>query len=187
MSRVGSQPIGIPKEVTIEIKNGQVLVSGPKGSLSMSLRPELKVEVREGQMIISRKKEDQFSRSLHGVTRTSIANMIEGVTNGFSKTLKIIGTGYRAKLNGQNLELSLGFSHPVLLTPSMGVRFLVEGNETIKIEGPDKISVGQEAARVRASRPPEPYKGKGIRYLNEEVRKKAGKALKAGAAGTGAK
>lgn len=187
MSRVGNQPIIISKEITVEIKNGRVLVSGPKGKLFLTLRPEITAELKDGILIISRKQNNQLGRSLHGVTRTLIVNMIKGVTEGFSKTLKILGVGYRAKLEGQNLELNLGFSHPVVIKPPSGIEYLVEGSNTIKIEGIDKIQVGREAAEIRAIRPPEPYKGKGIRYLNEEVRKKAGKTVKAGAAGTGEK
>lgn len=182
MSRVGNQVIIVPKEVTIEIKNGQVTVTGPKGKLSLGLRPEIKVEMKDNLLTVSRQQESWFAKSLHGVSRTLIANMIKGVTQGFSKTLKVVGIGYRVKLAGQNLELTLGFSHPVVIQPPPGIKFLVEGNDLIKIEGFDNILVGKVAAEIRNVRPPEPYKGKGIRYLDEEVRKKAGKTVKAGTA-----
>lgn len=182
MSRVGSQTIIVPKEVIIEIKDNQVVVSGPKGKLSLNLRPEIKTVLKDGVLTVSRQQDSWFAKSLHGVSRTLIANMIEGVTRGFSKTLKIVGIGYRVKLVGQNLELTLGFSHPVVIQPPTGIKFLVEGNDLIKIEGIDNILVGKVTAEIRNVRPPEPYKGKGIRYLDEEVRKKAGKTVKAGAA-----
>jgi large subunit ribosomal protein L6 len=182
VSRVGSQVIIVPKEVTVEIKDNQVTVTGPKGKLSIGLRPEIKTVLKDGVLTVSRLQDSWFAKSLHGVSRTLIANMIEGVIRGFSKTLKVVGTGYRVKLVGQNLELTLGFSHPVVIPPPPGIKFLVEGNDLIKIEGIDNILVGKVTAEIRKVRPPEPYKGKGIRYLDEEVRKKAGKTVKAGTA-----
>ena len=189
MSRIGRQPIKIPEGVTVEIKDRQVEVVGPKGSLVQAIRPEIKVEIKNNQVVVSRKTESRLGRSLHGLTRTLIANMIEGVTKGFVKTLKLVGTGYRVKADpsadGKKLILSLGFSHPVEVESVEGIKFEVEGNDTIRVVGIDKALVGREAAKIRAIRPPEPYKGKGIRYLGEQVRRKPGKAGKAGAAGFG--
>lgn len=185
MSRIGKQPISIPEGVTVEQDGAQLVVSGPKGTLKQTVRPEVKVALETGKVLISRKRDDKFSRSLHGLTRALIANLITGVTEGFSKTLKIVGTGYRAKIEGENLVLSVGFSHPVVIGPVEGIKFEVKGDETITISGIDKALVGQIAAKIRAIRPPEPYKGKGIRYEDEIVRKKPGKAGKVGAAGFG--
>lgn len=187
MSRVGSQPITIPTGVTVEVKNGKVFVSGPKGNLSLIFRPEIKFELKNNQLWASQTSGGQMNSDLHGVTRTLVANMVKGVTEGFSKTLKIVGTGYRAKLEKEALVLSLGFSHPVTIKPPTGIKFLVQGQDLVKIEGIDKVQVGQVTAEIRKIRPPEPYKGKGIRYLDEEVRHKVGKAAKAGAAGAGGK
>jgi len=185
MSRIGKQPIPIPEGVTVEQDGAQLVVSGPKGTLKQTVRPEVKVSLETGEVLISRKRDDKFSRSLHGLTRALIANLITGVTEGFSKTLKIVGTGYRVKIEGENLILSLGFSHPVVIDPVEGIKFEVKGDETITISGIDKALVGQIAAKIRAIRPPEPYKGKGIRYEGETVKKKPGKAGKVGAAGFG--
>lgn len=183
MSRVGRKPIKIPERVTVKVENGEVLIVGPKGNLSLEIRPEIKVTVKENQVFLTRRTEDRLSRSLHGLTRTLIANAIEGVTKGFSKTLKLIGTGYRASLEGERLVLSVGFSHPLKIDPPLGIKLEVEENDTIKISGIDKALVGQTAAQIRAARPPEPYKGKGIRYEGEEVKLKPGKAGKAGVGG----
>jgi len=185
MSRVGRKPIEIPEQVTVEVKNGGVGVTGPKGSLSLKIRPEIKVLVKENKIFVIRHKEDRLSRSLHGLTRTLIANAVEGVGKGFSKTLKLVGTGYRPSLEGEKLILSVGFSHPVRIDPPVGIKFELEGNDKIKISGIDKALVGQIAAQVRGVRPPEPYKGKGIRYEDEVVKLKPGKAGKAGVAGGG--
>lgn len=185
MSRIGRQPIPIPEGVTVEIKGGEVKVAGPKGEIKQAVRPEIKVEMKDSQILVSRKDENKLGRSLHGLTRTLIANMIKGVTEGWTKTLKLMGTGYRAKLEGENLVFSLGFSHPVEVKPVEGIKFEVKGNDTIIILGIDKAIVGQVAAGIRKIRPPEPYKGKGIRYEDEEVKRKPGKAAKIGAAGFG--
>ncbi len=185
MSRIGKKPILIPQGVKVELKDEQIKVSGPKGSLELKLRPEVKVEVKEDQLVVCLKNKSNNSRPLHGLTRALIANMIEGVTNGFCRVLKLVGTGYRAKLEGENLVLSLGFSHPVMIKPLLGINFEVEGNDTIKIMGIDKQQVGEQSAVIRQICPPESYKGKGIRYLEEQVRRKPGKAGKVGAAGTG--
>lgn len=185
MSRIGKKPIPVPEGVTVEIKDGEIKVAGPKGELKQEVRPEIKIEIKNNQVLVSRKVENKLGRSLHGLARTLIANMIKGVTEGWSKTLKLVGTGYRAKLEGDNLVLSLGFSHPVEIKPVEGIKFEVKGNDTITILGLDKALVGRVAAGIRKIRPPEPYKGKGIRYEDEEVRRKPGKAAKIGAAGFG--
>jgi len=185
MSRIGQQPIKIPEGVEVDYRQSVLVIKGPKGELKQKIRPELKAEIGQDEIKVSRKKNDRFSRSLHGLTRTLIANMIMGVTEGYSKVLKLVGTGYRVKKEGEKLVLSLGFSHPVIVKPIKGVQFEVEGDDTIKIFGTDKGLVGQVAAKIRQIRPPEPYKGKGIRYQGEEVRRKPGKAGKVGAAGFG--
>lgn len=187
MSRIGNKPIIIPAQVTVKVKDNQVLVAGPKGELSLSFRPEIKVEVNQSRVEVSRKDDSRLARSLHGLTRTLVSNLIEGVTQGFEKTLKLVGIGYRVALEGDTLLLNVGFSHPVKFSPPPGIEFAVDGNDTIKISGIDKILVGQVAADLRAIRPPEPYKGKGIRYPEETIRIKAGKAGRVGAAaGVGA-
>ena len=183
MSRIGKKPIQIPEGVTVEVKNGAVVVAGPKGSLTVNFRPEIEVLVEKKQILVKRKGENKLARSLHGLTRTLIANAVEGITNGFSKALEVIGTGYRASLEGENLVLAVGFSHLVKVSPPTGVKFEVEGNNKIKISGIDKALVGQVAAQIRKIRPPDPYKGKGIRYEGEEVKLKPGKTGKAGATG----
>ena len=188
MSRIGKKPINIPEGVTVEINGQQTTVTGPKGKLSFQLGSDLVVEIKDKQVFLSNKKpQDRFVRALHGLTRSLLANMIEGVEKGFSKVLKIVGTGYRARLEGEKLVLSLGFSHPIEVKPPAGIKFEVEGNETIKVLGIDKNLVGQTAAKIRSFYPPEPYKGKGIRYQDESPRRKPGKAGKAGAMAGGGK
>jgi large subunit ribosomal protein L6 len=186
MSRIGNQPVKIPEGVSVEYRPGFLLVKGPKGELKQKIRPEVEVSVEAQEVKISRKKDDQFSRSLHGLTRSLVANMIKGVTEGYQQVLKLVGTGYRVSQSGEKLVLSLGFSHPVEIEPIEGIQLTVPDKETIKISGVDKQLVGQVAAKIRHLRPPEPYKGKGIRYEEETVRRKAGKAGKVGAAGFGA-
>lgn len=183
MSRIGKQPIKIPENVSIECCDLEIVVKGPLGELRKKIHPELKVEIENGEIRILRKKDDKFTRSLHGLTRALIANMIKGVTQEYSKVLKLIGTGYRARKDQEKLILSLGFSHPVEIEPIEGVRFEVEGDDTIKIFGMDKSLVGQVAAKIRQIKPPESYKGKGIRYQDEEVKQKPGKAGKIGVTG----
>ncbi len=185
MSRIGQQPIKIPEGVEVDYRQPALVVKGPKGELKQKIRPELKIEISQNEIKVVRKKNDRFSRSLHGLTRTLIANMIAGVTEGYSQVLKLVGTGYRVKKEGEKLSLSLGFSHPVVVEPIEGIQFEVEDKDTIKISGTDKGLVGQVAAKIRQIRPPEPYKGKGIRYQGEEVKRKPGKAGKVGAAGFG--
>jgi large subunit ribosomal protein L6 len=183
MSRIGKQPVSIPEGIKAEIKDGRLLVSGPKGELDFRPRPEIELKIEDNQIIVSRGADDRFARAYHGLSRALIANMIRGVTEGFSKTLKITGTGYRVASQGEKIALSLGFSHPVIFEPPAGIKLEIEGNDTIKVSGPNKDLVGQVAAKIRDLRPPEPYKGKGIRYEDEVVRKKMGKAGKAGVAG----
>ena len=177
MSRIGKQPINIPEDVKVEIADGKVVVRGPKGSLNLKLRREVKVKKEGDRIVVKRANETKLARSLHGLTRTLIANMIEGVTKGFTKTLELIGVGYRAAVEDQSLVLKVGFSHPVRVTPPPGVKFEVSGKK-IKVLGIDKQAVGDVAARIRKIRPPDPYKGKGIRYEGEVVKRKPGKTAK---------
>lgn len=183
MSRLGQQPIPIPEGVTVKLEGDKVVVKGAKGELKQIIRPEIKVKLEAGRVLVSRQNDSKMARSLHGLSRSLIANMIQGVTEGWQKTLKLVGTGYRAKLERDQLVLSLGFSHPVEIKPIEGIKFELPDNETIIISGIDKALVGQVAARIRKIKPPEPYKGKGIRYEGEAVRRKPGKAAKIGAAG----
>lgn len=185
MSRIGRQPVLIPEGVTVEIKDGQVYISGPKGKISINIRREIKVEVKDNQIFVRKVKNTPLAQSLWGTIRSLIANGIKGVTEEFSKTLKVVGTGYRVSQEGEGINLSVGFSHPVKINPPEGIKLAVEGNDTIKVSGVDKALVGQVAAEIRKVRPPDPYKGKGIRYEDEEVKLKPGKAGKAGAAGAG--
>ncbi len=183
MSKVGSQPIQLPDTVTF-IKEGNVVaIKGPKGELKISLRPEIEVEAENKTIIVRRKNDSKIARSLHGLSRTLIANMIQGVTEGFSKTLEIQGTGYRVSLEGKNLKLNVGFSHPIIIEPPEGIEFKVEENKFIHVLGTNKQLVGQLAAKIREVKKPEPYKGKGIRYQNEFVKLKPGKTAKVGAEG----
>lgn len=181
MSRVGNVPVPIPAGVTVEINGQQVVTKGPLGELSQQFRPQIKIEVSDQQVVVSRKKEDRVSRSLHGLTRSLIANMVEGVEKGWQKRLELVGVGFRAQAAGDKLTLSVGYSHPVEIKAPEGIKFAVEDNTKIMISGADKELVGQIAAKVRSVRPPEPYKGKGIRYSGEYVKRKAGKAGKVGA------
>ena len=181
MSRIGNKPIPLPKGVTVQLDGTHLVVKGPKGTLEQSFRPEIKIEPQEGQILVTRPAEDSLHRSLHGLTRTLIANMVTGVTDGFTRTLEIAGVGYRVAKDGQALVFSLGFSHPVRVEPPDGISFGVETPTRFTVSGIDKQAVGQEAARIRKFREPEPYKGKGITYQGERIRRKAGKAGKVGA------
>ena len=177
MSRVGKKPVVIPDGVTVSIEQGNlVTVKGPKGELRQQLHPDMLLRQEDGCIRVERPSDSRFHRSLHGLTRTLLANMIDGVTRGFEKQLEIHGVGYRAFDRGGKLELQLGFSHPVIYEPPQGVKIVVEGQNRIIVQGIDKQLVGQVAAEIRAIKPPEPYKQKGIRYAGEYVRKKAGKA-----------
>jgi large subunit ribosomal protein L6 len=175
MSRIGKRPIEVPAGVLVSIDPGRVTVAGPKGELRRDLPVRMKVEQEEGQIVVTRPTDRGEDRALHGLTRTLIANMVEGVTNGFEKRLEIQGVGYRAALAGTNLELQVGYSHPVRITPREGVSFEVPAPTQVVVRGIDKQVVGQTAAEIRKVRPPEPYKGKGIRYEGEHVRRKVGK------------
>ena len=175
MSRIGRKPIELPEAVTVEIAPGQVAVKGPKGELNQRLSPDMKVEQGDGVLTVERPTNRGEHRALHGLTRSLIANMVEGVTNGFEKQLEIQGVGYRAQLKGKNLEMALGYSHPVTVEPPEGIEFVVPQPTEIVVKGIDKQLVGQVAADIRKRRPPEPYKGKGIRYRDEQVRRKVGK------------
>lgn len=162
-----------------------MIVKGPKGELAQAIHPLVTVSVDDGQVNVDRKEDTKFGKSLHGLTRSLIANMVVGVVNGYEKRLELVGTGYRTTKKGQGISMTLGFSHPVEFTPPIGVTIDVEGNTVILVRGIDKHLVGQTAANIRAFRPPEPYKGKGIRYADEHVRRKPGKQAKAGAAAGG--
>jgi large subunit ribosomal protein L6 len=175
MSRIGRKPVPVPDAVTVEIAPGNIAVKGPKGELRQNLAPEMKVEQENGVVTIVRPTDRGEHRALHGLTRSLIANMVEGVTDGFEKRLEIQGVGYRAALKGKNLELALGYSHPVAVDAPDGIDFEVPQPTEIVIKGIDKQLVGQVAADIRKRRPPEPYKGKGIRYKDEQVLRKVGK------------
>jgi large subunit ribosomal protein L6 len=179
MSRIGKMPITLPKGVEVRIDGNTVTVKGPKGELARDILPEIAIKQEDGQLLVSRPTDQQRHRAMHGLTRTLVDNMVRGVSEGFSKTLEMQGVGYRAQMQGNDLQLSVGFSHPVTVPPPAGIEFEVEGTSRIVVKGINKEQVGQIAADVRKIRPPEPYKGKGIRYLGEYVRRKAGKAGKA--------
>jgi large subunit ribosomal protein L6 len=175
MSRIGKRPIEVPAGVIVAIDPGRVTVSGPRGELRQVVPQRIKIEQQEGQILVTRPTERGGDRALHGLTRTLVANMVDGVTNGFEKRLELQGVGYRAALAGSNLELQVGYSHPVRVTPRQGIEFEVPTPTQIVVRGIDKQMVGQTAAEIRKVRPPEPYKGKGIRYEGEYVRRKVGK------------
>jgi large subunit ribosomal protein L6 len=175
MSRIGRKPIPVPDSVTLEVAPGRVAVKGPKGELTQVLSPDMKVEQEDGTVTVARPTDRGEHRALHGLTRSLIANMVEGVTDGFEKRLEIQGVGYRAQLKGRNLEMALGYSHPVGIEPPEGIEFEVPQPTEIIVRGIDKQLVGQVAADIRKRRPPEPYKGKGIRYRDEHVLRKVGK------------
>lgn len=186
MSRIGNEPILIEQEVEVVTQGSKLVVKGPKGNLEMDLLPQVTVEVLDKSVVVKRKKDDKFSRSVHGMTRAVINSMALGVSKGWTKNLEMVGVGYRASGGGDNLTLSVGFSHPVKISAPEGITFAVSDNTKIQVSGIDKQLVGQVAANVRATKPPEVYKGKGIRYAGEYVRRKAGKAGKA-ATGVAAK
>lgn len=175
MSRVGRLPIPVPSGVDVTLNGQHARVQGPRGVLEHDVHPSISVAMEEGRVVVSRPSDAPSHRALHGLTRALLANMVTGVSDGFRKSLEIQGTGYRAELRGQNLLLNVGYSHPVELQPLPGVTFEVETPTRLHIVGIDKQAVGQQAALVREQRPPEPYRGKGIRYQNEVVRRKAGK------------
>jgi large subunit ribosomal protein L6 len=171
-------PIEVPAGVTVSIDGQDVLVKGPKGELSLTVAEPIQVALEENQIVVSRPNDERLAKSLHGLTRTLINNNVVGVTQGYEKKLEVVGTGYRVAAKGQSLELSLGFSHSVTVDPPAGISFAVEGNDKITVSGIDKQAVGETAANIRKLRKPEPYKGKGVRYAGEQVRRKAGKAGK---------
>jgi large subunit ribosomal protein L6 len=175
MSRIGRQPIEIPDGVDVQVAPGQVTVKGPKGELEQGVSAEMKVELAEGAVTVQRPTDRGEHRALHGLTRSLIANMVQGVTEGYEKRLEIQGVGYRAQLRGKALELSLGFSHPIMVEPPEGIEFELPQPTEIIVRGIDKQQVGQVAADIRKRRPPEPYKGKGVRYAGEQVTRKVGK------------
>jgi large subunit ribosomal protein L6 len=181
MSRIGRAPIKVPSGVEIIIGEGEVNVKGPKGHLTQRVPTQMNIALQDDELTVTRPSDDKLNRSLHGLTRTLIANMVEGVVNGYRKTLEISGVGYRAGRAGNRLTLQVGFSHPVEIVPPSGIAFEVETPTRFHVIGIDKQLVGETAARVRKVRPPEPYLGKGIRYANERIRRKAGKAGKVGA------
>ncbi len=178
MSRIGKKPVVVPEGVTVNVTADTISVKGPKGELSESQFPGISVAVKDGQVEVTRQSDEPQQRAAHGLIRSLINNMIIGVTQGFEKKLELVGTGYRVTAKGTGLSLTLGYSHPIEVEAVSGVSFKVEGNNKITISGISKYAVGQVAAKIRELRPPEPYKGKGIRYEGEVVRRKAGKAAK---------
>ena len=178
MSRIGRMPIDIPAGVTVTVDGQDVTVKGPKGELSLTVASPIEAKVEENQVIVTRPDDERASRSLHGLTRTLINNNIIGVTQGYEKKLQVVGTGYRVNAKGQALEFALGYSHSITVEPPQGITFSVEGNDKVIVSGIDKQAVGEVAANIRKLRKPEPYKGKGVRYEGEHVRRKAGKAGK---------
>ena len=181
MSRIGRLPIAVPSNVDVTIDGRELTVTGPKGTLHRRLHPDIAVSQEDGSIVVTRPTEQKTHKQLHGLTRTLVNNMVIGVTDGYRKGLEITGVGYRAALNGQKLQLNLGYSHPIEIDPPEGISFEVENPTHLAVVGIDKELVGQVAAQVRSTRKPEPYKGKGVRYAGELVRRKAGKAGKIGA------
>ena len=175
MSRIGKQPIELPSGVNVALSPGRVQVNGPLGELSQNVPARMQIDQDDGTLVVKRPTERGDDRALHGLTRSLVANMVEGVTKGFEKRLELQGVGYRAALRGTDLELNVGFSHPVVIKPPQGISFEVPDATTVLVKGIDKQQVGEIAAQVRKVRPPEPYKGKGIRYEGEYVRRKVGK------------
>ncbi len=175
MSRIGRKPVTLPKGVAVELQGNTVSVKGPKGELRRTLHPEMQVAMAEGQVTVARPSDDKRHKALHGLSRTLVQNMVDGVSKGFSRSLEIQGVGYKAEARPYGVNLIVGYSHPVKYEAPKGIKISVENNTLLKIEGADKEVVGQVAAEIRAVRPPEPYKGKGIRYQGEQVRRKAGK------------
>ena len=183
MSRIGKQPIEIPGGVEVDVADGNVVtVKGPRGSLTQVVHPDMRVLLDDAVLRVERPDDEGFHRSLHGLTRSLLANMVEGVTKGYEKRLQVVGVGYRAAMKGTDLEIAAGYSHPVVVAQPEGIEFEVPAPTQIVVRGNDKQQVGETAANIRKIRKPEPYKGKGIRYEGEYVRKKAGKAAKTGAA-----
>jgi large subunit ribosomal protein L6 len=180
MSRIGRLPVAVPSSVEVTIDGRRVTVTGPKGTLTRELHPDMGVSQEDGSIVVTRPTEQKTHKQLHGLTRTLVNNMVVGVTDGYRKGLEITGVGYRASKVGEKLQLNLGYSHPIEIDPPQGISFEVENPTRLAVIGIDKELVGQVAARVRAMRKPEPYKGKGVRYAGEQIRRKAGKAGKIG-------
>lgn len=180
MSRVGRKPVVIPQGVDLQVDDSTVTVNGPKGTLQRRFHPDMRISTSDGMATVERPTDSRLHRSLHGLSRTLLANMVEGVSSGFQKRLVITGVGYRAQKQGDNIILQVGFSHPVEIKPLDGIELNVEGNNKVTVQGIDKQQVGEMAANIRAIRPPEPYKGKGIAYDDERIRRKVGKAGKVG-------
>ncbi len=180
MSRIGRLPIPVPAGVDVAIDGREITVKGPKGTLRRELHPDMRVVREDGNIVVERPSEAKHHKQLHGLTRTLVANMVTGVTTGYRKPLEITGVGYRAAKVGEKLQLNLGYSHPIEIAPPSGISFEVENPTRLTVVGIDKELVGQMAAKIRATRKPEPYKGKGVRYAGEKVRRKAGKAGKIG-------
>ena len=178
MSRIGRMPITVPSGVTVSIDGQDVAVKGPKGELTLTIAEPIAIEQEDGTLSVTRPNDERLSKQLHGLTRSLLNNMVIGVTDGYTKTLELVGTGYRAQAKGQGLELALGFSHPVAVEAPAGITFQVETPTRFQISGIDKQLVGEVAANIRKLRPPEPYKGKGVKYADEVIRRKAGKAGK---------
>ncbi|MCL0076797.1 50S ribosomal protein L6 [Dehalococcoidia bacterium] len=179
MSRVGRRPIPVPEGVEVEFAGGEIAARGPLGTLSRSISPDMSIELSNGVLTVSRPTDSKTHRSLHGLTRTLIANMVQGVSEGFQKDLEIVGVGYRAQLSGEKLIFQLGYSHPVEVSAPPGISFSIKGTNKVMVSGIDKELVGKVSAQIRALRPPDHYKGKGVRYSGEQVRLKAGKSGKA--------
>ena len=175
MSRVGKKPITVPSGVDFSVKDNVVTVKGPKGTLTKEFNNNITIKLEDGHITVERPNDEPFIRAIHGTTRALINNMIKGVHEGYRKTLTLVGVGYRAAAKGKGLEISLGYSHPVIIDEIPGITFSVEKNTTIHIDGIEKELVGQVAANIRAKRPPEPYKGKGVKYADEHIRRKEGK------------
>ena len=178
MSRIGKKPIAIPAGVEVKLNGTEMTVKGPKGELKNTLRPEMEIVIENSEIIVKRPNDNQTNRSLHGLTRTLIANMVEGVTDGFKKELDVNGVGYRVQKQGKNLVMNLGYSHQVIMEEPDGITIEVPAPNKIIVSGSDKQAVGQLAAQIREKRPPEPYKGKGIKYAGEYIRRKEGKSAK---------
>jgi large subunit ribosomal protein L6 len=175
MSRIGRKPVSVPKGVTLQVQGNTVAVKGPRGELRRTLHPEMQVALDKDQFTVARPSEEKRHKALHGLTRTLVQNMVDGVSKGFSKSLEIQGVGYKAEAKPYGVNLIVGYSHPVKYEAPKGIKISVDNNTMVKVEGADKELVGQVAAELRSVRPPEPYKGKGIRYVGEQVRRKAGK------------
>ncbi|GAA0374574.1 MULTISPECIES: 50S ribosomal protein L6 [Paenibacillus] len=178
MSRIGRKPITVPSGVDVTLNNSVITVKGPKGTLTREIHKDIKVTVEDNQILVERPSDNKLHRSLHGTTRSVVSNMVSGVTEGYSKTLELVGVGYRASKSGEKLVLNVGYSHPVEITPEAGIEFEVPANTKIIVKGINKERVGEYAAKVRAVRAPEPYKGKGIKYEGERIIRKEGKAGK---------